>query len=69
VNGPIGSSLSAAAALGFIIEGLPNGDFTTKDLRERFKLSTATMPKALRKLEREGSIERIYSLCVALLLD
>jgi hypothetical protein len=53
--------LSAAAALEWIIEGLPDGDFTTKDLRGRFKLSTATMSKALRKLEREGLIARVPS--------
>jgi DNA-binding transcriptional ArsR family regulator len=60
-NGPIGSSVSAAAALKCVIEGLPDGDFTTNDLRERVKLSIGTTSKALRKLEREGLIERIPS--------
>jgi DNA-binding transcriptional ArsR family regulator len=60
-NGAKGPSLSAAAALGFVIEGLPEGDFTTSDLRGRVELSAGTMSKALRRLEREGLIERIPS--------
>jgi hypothetical protein len=60
-NGQKGSSLSAAVALRFTIEGLPEGDFTTSDLREHVRLSTGTMSKALRKLEGDGLIERIPS--------
>lgn len=58
---PIGSRLSAPAALKRAIMALPDDTFTTNELWHQTGLSIETMSKALRKLENEGVITRVSS--------
>jgi DNA-binding MarR family transcriptional regulator len=58
-DGPIGSSLSAPAAMKKAIMTLPDDTFTTNQLHHQTLLSKGTMSKALRKLENEGVITRV----------